>query len=95
MEKRPPNVTAIQAAGLTLVGLTAYKAVVDIADVQAGQRVFVNGGSSSVGAISIQISKIKGAHVAASASARNEQFVRQLGADEVRTLVLPDYFHTF
>lgn len=50
--------------------------------------VFVNGGSSSVGAFAIQIAKAKGATVWASASGKNEQFVRSLGADEVSHLVV-------
>ena len=82
LEKRPPNVTPTQAAGFALAGLTAYDAVVNSANIQADQRVFINGGSSSVGAFAIQISKIKGAHVTTSASAKNEAFVRHLGADE-------------
>jgi NADPH:quinone reductase-like Zn-dependent oxidoreductase len=45
--------------------------------------VFINGGSSSVGAFAIQIAKAKGINVVASASAKNEELVRSLGADEV------------
>ena len=53
-------------------------------NLEPGQTVFVNGGSSSVGAFAIQIAKAKGAaKVVASASGKNEEFVRGLGADEV------------
>ncbi|KAF8911157.1 hypothetical protein CPB84DRAFT_1842406 [Gymnopilus junonius] len=79
---RPPNVTPVQAAGLTLSGLTAHDIVFKIANVQSGQNVFINGGSTAVGAFAIQLAKIRGATVTASASGGKEQFVRDLGADE-------------
>lgn len=81
---RPKNVTPTEASGFTVAGLTAYQALFDLAKLEAGQSVFVNGGSTAVGSFAIQIAKAKGAHVAASASAKNEQYVRGLGADEVR-----------
>ncbi|KAG6831298.1 hypothetical protein H0H92_011505 [Tricholoma furcatifolium] len=79
---RPPHITPVQAAGITLVAQTAYEGLIDIAKLEAGQTVFVNGGSSAVGAYAIQIAKAKGAKVVASASAKNEAFVRKMGADE-------------
>ncbi len=82
---RPKNVTPTQAAGLGIAGLTAYQALVSIAQLEEGQSVFINGGSTAVGSFAIQIAKAKGAHVAASASGKNEQYVRSLGADEVRS----------
>jgi NADPH:quinone reductase-like Zn-dependent oxidoreductase len=54
-----------------------------LAEVEPGQTVFINGGSSSLGAFSIQFAKAKGAKVIATASGKNESFVRQMGADEV------------
>jgi NADPH:quinone reductase-like Zn-dependent oxidoreductase len=53
------------------------------AKLEEGQCIFINGGSSSVGAFAIQIAKAKGCKVYASASGKNEEFVRGLGADEV------------
>ncbi|TBU35309.1 NAD(P)-binding protein [Dichomitus squalens] len=49
---------------------------------EAGQSVFINGGSTAVGSFAIQLAKAKGAHVAVSASGKNEEYVRNLGADE-------------
>ncbi|KAF9477349.1 NAD(P)-binding protein [Pholiota conissans] len=80
--ERPTNTTPVEAAGITLVGLTAYQAIYHIAKVEADQIVFVNGGSSSLGAFAIQFAKAKGAKVVATASGRNEAFVRKMGADE-------------
>jgi NADPH:quinone reductase-like Zn-dependent oxidoreductase len=80
--RRPSNISPIQAAGITLAGLTAYQALNDIAKVETGQTIFISGGSTAVGAFAIQIAKSFGAKVIATASARNEEFVRKLGADE-------------
>ena len=80
---RPKNVTPSQASGFGIAPLTAYQALFDIAQLEEGQSVFINGGSTAVGSFAIQLAKAKGARVAASASAKNEQYVRDLGADEV------------
>ncbi|KAF9466323.1 hypothetical protein BDZ94DRAFT_1306315 [Collybia nuda] len=79
---RPSNVSPVEAAGITLAGQTAYQGLVDIAKLEAGQTVFINGGSSAVGAFAIQIAKAIGARVVATASGKNEDFVRRLGVDE-------------
>ncbi|KAI0735098.1 NAD-P-binding protein [Earliella scabrosa] len=79
---RPKNVTPSQASGFGIAPLTAYQALFDIAQLEEGQSVFINGGSTAVGSFAIQLAKAKGARVAASASAKNEQYVRDLGADE-------------
>jgi NADPH:quinone reductase-like Zn-dependent oxidoreductase len=79
----PSNVSFTQAAGCTMAGLTAYESLIHQAKLEEGQCIFVNGGSSSVGAFAIQIAKSKGCKVYASASGKNEGFVRGLGADEV------------
>ncbi|KAG6874090.1 hypothetical protein C0995_006947 [Termitomyces sp. Mi166 len=79
---RPAHISPVQAAGVTLVAETAYEGLIDIAKLEAGQNVLINGGSSSVGAYAIQIAKAKGARVVATASGKNEAFVRELGADE-------------
>lgn len=80
---RPSNVTAVEAAGLSVTGLTAYQALFNAAKLESGQTIFINGGSTTVGAYAIQMAKSRGCHVVASASGKNEEYVRQLGADEV------------
>lgn len=80
---KPRTVDHIHAAALPLVGLTAYQSLVDIADVQAGQRVLVHAGGGGVGHIAVQLAKDLGAYVIATASAGKHEFVRDLGADEV------------
>ena len=83
LAKRPSNITPTEAAGITLAALTSYQAFHHIANVEPEQTVFINGGSSATGAFAIQIAKAKGARVVATASGKNEQFIRNLGADEV------------
>jgi NADPH:quinone reductase-like Zn-dependent oxidoreductase len=77
----PDNISMVDGAGITLAGETAYQGLFKHGGVQEGQTVFINGGSTSVGAFAIQMAKIKGCTVWASASGKNEKFVRELGAD--------------
>lgn len=80
---KPKALNHAQAAALSLVGLTAWQALVDIAKVKAGQRVLIHGGGGGVGHIAIQIAKHLGAQVITTASAAKRDFVEGLGADEV------------
>jgi NADPH:quinone reductase-like Zn-dependent oxidoreductase len=80
---KPANIDHAQAAALPLAGLTAWQSLVDIADVQPGQRVLIHGGAGGVGHLAVQIAKARGAYVVATASAGKHDFVRDIGADEV------------
>lgn len=79
----PRSTDAVAAASLPVVALTAWQALVEIGRVTAGQRVLVHGGSGGVGSVAIQMAKHLGATVVTTASGRNADFVRDLGADEV------------
>lgn len=79
----PHGLTYEEAASLPLVGLTAWQALVEEGNIQAGDRVLILGGSGGTGSVAIQIAKAFGAYVAATTSSRNREFVRSLGADEV------------
>ena len=79
----PSAVDIVTAAALPLAGLTAWQALVDTAQVVAGQRVLVHAAAGGVGHLAVQIAHAKGASVVATASAAREQFVRGLGASEV------------
>jgi NADPH:quinone reductase-like Zn-dependent oxidoreductase len=82
MVRAPSNLGFVQAAALPLAGSTAWQAIFDEAGLTAGQRLLVTNSSGGVGSLAVQFAKAKGAHVTAIASARNEEFVRGLGADE-------------
>jgi NADPH:quinone reductase-like Zn-dependent oxidoreductase len=86
---RPPNISPIEASGITLVGQTAYQALIHLGTLEAGQTILINGGSSAVGLLAIQIAKANGAIVFATASTKNEEFVRRQGADHVSPCPLP------
>ncbi len=58
---RPARLSEVEAAGLSLAGLTAWQALVDIAHLQAGQRVLVHAAAGGVGHLAVQIAKARGA----------------------------------
>jgi NADPH:quinone reductase-like Zn-dependent oxidoreductase len=80
---KPKNLDHIQAAAVPLVALTAWQILFDIAHLEAGQRILIHAAAGGVGHIAVQIAKWKGAYVIGTASARNADFLRELGADEV------------
>ena len=80
---KPKNISFAEAASIPLAGLTAWEALHEIAQVSAGQKVLIHGGSGGVGIYAIQLAKVFGAHVATTASATNHELVMQHGADEV------------
>ena len=79
----PARLSPVEAASLPLVALTAWQALVVRGNVQPGQKVLVHAGAGGVGSIAIQLAKHLGAQVATTASAKNADFVRELGADVV------------
>jgi alcohol dehydrogenase len=80
---KPKNMSFEEAASIPLVGLTVYQALVEIAKVTSGQKVFVKAGSGGVGTFAIQLAKALGAEVATTTSQANMAWVRNLGADHV------------
>lgn len=79
----PTNVPLVDAAALPLVGLTAYQALFEHADLQAGQRVLVNGAGGAVGGYAVQLAREAGAYVIATASGDSLGRAKAAGADEV------------
>ncbi|WP_041842124.1 NADP-dependent oxidoreductase [Actinoplanes friuliensis] len=72
-----------EAAAVPLAGLTAWQALVDTIGVQPGQRVLITAAAGGVGHLAVQFAKHLGAYVIAVAGPRNQQWVAELGADEV------------
>lgn len=87
----PTSISTIEAGSMPLVALTAWQALVDEAGVKPGQKVLIHAGSGGVGSIAIQIAKHLGATVATTTSARNADFVRELGADVVIDYASQDF----
>lgn len=81
--RKPATVSHEQAAAVPLAALTAWQALVDTADVRAGQRVLVHAAAGGVGHFAVQFAKHLGAHVIATASSARYAWLGELGAEEV------------
>ncbi len=79
----PTTVPLADAAALPIVGLTAWQALFEHADLRAGQRILVNGASGAVGGYAVQLARSVGAHVIATATPSTREHVTAQGADEV------------
>jgi NADPH:quinone reductase-like Zn-dependent oxidoreductase len=80
---KPQSLDHAHAAAIPLAALTAWQGLFDHGGVKQGQRVLIHGGAGGVGHLAVQFAKAAGAHVIATASGRDVDFVRELGADEV------------
>lgn len=80
---KPRSIDHVTAAAIPLAALTAWQALFDNAQLAAGQTVLIHGAAGGVGHFAVQLAKIKGARVIATASQRNHEFLRSLGADQV------------
>ena len=78
---KPASLSFTEAAAVPMGALTAWQALVDVAQLQPGQTVLVHGGSGGVGSFAVQIAKARGARVIATASTANQDLLKQLGAD--------------
>ncbi|WP_406193752.1 NAD(P)-dependent alcohol dehydrogenase [Streptomyces sp. NBC_01017] len=88
---KPANLTFEQAAAIPLAGNTALIGLRDVARLQPGQTVLVNGASGGVGTFAVQLGKAYGAEVTAVCSTRNVDLVRSLGADRVIDYTQDDF----
>ena len=95
---KPKGLSMEQAASIPLVGLTAWQALIESAQLQRGQKVFIQAGSGGVGTFAIQLAKHLGATVATTASSTNAALVKSLGADVVvdyRTQDFEEVLHDY
>ena len=92
--RKPENITFEQAGGAFLAGLTALQAIRDVARVQPGQKVLINGAAGGIGTFAVQIAKTLGAEVTGVQSTRNMELVRSLGADHVIDYTQDDFTKT-
>ncbi|OZI55662.1 zinc-dependent alcohol dehydrogenase family protein [Bordetella genomosp. 5] len=89
--KKPAALSHLEAASLTLVGGTAWEALVVRAGLRVGESILIHGGAGGVGHVAIQLAKAIGARVLTTARASNAEFVRGLGADVVIDYEQEDY----
>lgn len=80
---KPTFLNYQQAASVPVAALTAYQVLHDVTALQPGQHVLIRGGAGSVGSFVVQFTKRIGAEVIATMSAKNADYVRGLGADQV------------
>lgn len=80
---KPGSVDHLHAAAVPLAGLTAWKSLIEAAGLEPGQRVLIHGAAGGVGSYAVQLAKWWGAHVIATASEYNHDYLRRLGASEV------------
>ncbi len=80
---KPARLTHSEAAAVPIGALTAWQGLFDRARLQPGERVLVHGGAGAVGIFAVQLARLHGARVVATASARDADFVLGLGAEQV------------
>lgn len=80
---KPDSLNFEQAAAVPLAGLTAWQALFDHAQIEKGERVLIHGAAGGVGTYAVQLANWKGAEVIATASAKDLNFLGELGASEV------------
>jgi len=79
---QPKQLTFTEAASLPLAGVSALQALEEHIKLKTGQKILIHGGAGGIGSIAVQIAKSLGAFVAATASAKDKDYVKSLGADK-------------
>jgi NADPH:quinone reductase-like Zn-dependent oxidoreductase len=82
LARKPENLSHEEAAAVPLTALTAWQALLGQGKLRNGQRVLIHAGAGGVGVMAIQIAKAFGAFVSATAGPKNQDLLRQLGADQ-------------
>lgn len=72
---KPKSLNHLEAAGLPLIGVCAWQALVENIELSKDQKILIHGGAGGIGSIAIQLAKHLGAHVAPSVSTYDKQFV--------------------
>lgn len=79
---KPESIDYIQAAAVPLAGLTAWQSIFDLGHLKAGQKILIHAAAGGVGHFAVQFARWAGSHVIGTASARNHDFLKSIGAHE-------------
>ncbi|WP_417531540.1 NADP-dependent oxidoreductase [Marinobacter lipolyticus] len=79
----PEELDLVTAGALPLAALTAWQALFEVAKLESGQKILIHAGAGGVGHFAVQFALERGAHVVATASAGNRDFLAELGVHEV------------
>jgi NADPH:quinone reductase-like Zn-dependent oxidoreductase len=88
---KPKNLSFLEAGGIPATALTAWQALHEHGNVRAGDRVLIHGAAGGVGSVAVQLARIAGAEVIATASGRNLEYVESLGASTVIDYAVDDF----
>lgn len=91
LAKKPAGVSHIDIAAISLIGLTAVISIEESIELKKGEKILIHGGAGGVAGFAIQLARHIGAHVVTTASAKNHDYVRSLGADEVIDYTAQDF----
>ena len=83
MARKPRSLNFIEAASAPVVAVTAWQMLFDYAHAIAGQKVLIHGAAGNVGAYAVQLARNAGLKVFATASSKDLDYVRALGAATV------------
>lgn len=79
----PEELDLVTAGGVPLAALTAWQGLFEMGKLESGQKILIHAGAGGVGHFAVQFALERGAHVIATASARNRDFLAELGVHEV------------
>ncbi len=82
MAHKPKTLSHEEAAGIPLVGVSAWQALDETIGLSKDQKILIHGGAGGIGSIAIQLAKHLGAYVATTVNSNDKQFVKELRADE-------------